>query len=362
MLSAFRSPLSTLFSPFSFSKQDSALLKGYGILFMVFHHCFKQYSLPAEINTAWIPEELTRLAPIFKICVFIFIFITGYALSLKTCQHASPITFLKRGTCHYMKFWKTYFLSLLLVIMVSWLIPTPALITPDKLDWKAWVLSFCGFCSPYADWWYMGLFAFGCMVLYPVASLITYKTTPVISLINLLIFSILLHAILPIAPKNILMDIIRFSPLFILGYTCALVTTRIEKTSRKEYNVALLVLVIEIGLIHFLSFSTALKWTIPFLFSIWVLPWLTKKLFLTGFLMRLGQYSALMWLNHRFIFGYHFSRALYGTQSSLLVYGLTLLGSFLLAVALQWMFQKIFLLFFQLGEKIIKKAPLAEAS
>lgn len=57
----------------SFSREDSAILKGYGILFMIFHHVFGLYALPAGVDTAWIAPQLTKAAPIFKICVPIFI-------------------------------------------------------------------------------------------------------------------------------------------------------------------------------------------------------------------------------------------------------------------------------------------------
>ena len=72
----------------SFSREDSAILKGYGILFMIFHHVFGLYALPAGVDTAWIAPQLTKAAPIFKICVPIFIFITGYAMGWKT--NSSP--------------------------------------------------------------------------------------------------------------------------------------------------------------------------------------------------------------------------------------------------------------------------------
>lgn len=343
-------------SLFSFSKENSTILKGYGILFMIFHHCFGLNALPSGVDINWVTPEIIKFSGVFKICVSIFIFITGYALGLKTYQHPSPFTFLERGVSHYIKFWKTYLLCLLLVILISWVIPTPGLTTPDHFGWEKWIFAFSGLFPPYFDWWYMGLFAFGSLILYPVASLITNRKTPVIALINLLLLSLLLHLMLLMVPSSAFYrDIILFSPLFVFGYTCALITNTIGNMSRKEYYIALLVLLLEICLIHFLAFSSAKKWTFPFLFTIWILPWLTKKIHLTNLLMLLGSYSALMWLNHRFIFGYHFSQPLYGTHSYFLVYGLTLLGSFLLAVAMQWTFQKIFRQISLFWKMIVKK-------
>lgn len=55
----------------------------------------------------------------------------------------------------------------------------------------------------------------------------------------------------------------------------------------------------------------------------------------------LGTYSALMWLNHRFIFGYHFSWDLYGTQSISVVFIVTLVSFLLLAMAMQKLFNRM---------------------
>lgn len=49
-----------------------------------------------------------------------------------------------------------------------------------------------------------------------------------------------------------------------------------------------------------------------------------------------------MWLTHRFIFGYYFSSALYGSHSYLMVYGATLAGSLLLAMIVQKLFTRLF--------------------
>ena len=61
----------------SFSREDSAILKGYGILFMIFHHVFGLYALPAGVDTAWIAPQLTKAAPIFKILRAHFYFYHG---------------------------------------------------------------------------------------------------------------------------------------------------------------------------------------------------------------------------------------------------------------------------------------------
>lgn len=354
-------PTNKLASLFSFSREDSSILKGYGILFMIFHHCFGLYALPETTDTNWVSPIIIRCAANLKICVVIFIFITGYAMSLKLSPHPSLATYLKSGMRHYFKFWKIYLLCLFLVIFISWAFPTQGLPSPDKLDWRQWLASFSGIHAYYADWWYMGLFAFGSIVLYPVSSFIENKKTPVISLFLLLGCSLLLQLILQFLPQDIFYGgIIRWAPLFMLGYMFALAAKHLGEMSVKKCTLVSVILLLEILSIHLFCFSLTKKWMPLFLVSIWLLPWLTRKLHLTGVLMLLGSYSALMWLNHRFIFGYHFSEVLYGSHSYVLVYGITVAGSLLLAMGMQRSFHEIYRLLSVLWRKIGKGEPAGE--
>lgn len=158
----------------SFSREDSAILKGYGILFMIFHHVFGLYALPASVDTAWIAPCLTKAAPIFKICVPIFIFITGYAMGWKTNSSSTLGSLVKTGFSHYLKFWKIYFLCLLLATLVSWAFPLPILPSVADMGWKNGLLAVTGLKPCYPDWWYMALFAAASIALYPTCAWITH--------------------------------------------------------------------------------------------------------------------------------------------------------------------------------------------
>lgn len=132
-----------------------------------------------------------------------------------------------------------------------------------------------------------------------------------------------------------------FLPCFILGYMCAFLASRFSALSTSQRLGAILLLALEILSIHLFSFSKAKTLTVIFLFTLWCLPWITRKLRLTPLLTLLGTYSALMWLNHRFIFGYHFSWDLYGTRSISIVFIVTLASSLLLAIAMQKLFNRM---------------------
>lgn len=199
----------------SFSREDSAILKGYGILFMIFHHVFGLYALPAGVDTAWIAPCLTKAAPIFKICVPIFIFITGYAMGWKTNSSSTLGSLVKTGFSHYLKFWKIYFLCLLLATLVSWAFPLPILPSVADMGWKNGLLAVTGLKPCYPDWWYMTLFAAASIALYPTCAWITHHIAPVPSMAALLGVSLLLQSMthIPCLPE-IASSFPSFLPLF----------------------------------------------------------------------------------------------------------------------------------------------------
>lgn len=330
---------------FSFSKEDSMILKGYGILFMIFHHTFGLYVLPPEVDTAWISPCLTQYADIFKICVAIFFFITGYAMTITMPRNTSFLSSVKIGVLHYFKFWQIYLFCLLLVVLISWSAPAPTLPSPGSLGWESWILSLSGLRPSYLDWWYMGLFAVGTLVLFPACAFFMQAKSPLLSIVALWILSLLPQIVMAMENPNYLHVKIpnfpHFIPLFIFGCMSAFFTLHLSKNSSWKFWMALLTLAFEIITIHYYCFCYEETLTLLFLFSLWCLPYLTNKLHLTSLLTLLGTYSALMWLSHRFIFGYHFSREIYGTHSYVIVYGSTVLGSLILAIALQWLINQI---------------------
>lgn len=68
-----------------FSKDNTLALKGIAIIMMMFHHLFRKKSLFADYKISFFPlnqEIVVQASSMFKICVSIFVFITGYGLML----------------------------------------------------------------------------------------------------------------------------------------------------------------------------------------------------------------------------------------------------------------------------------------
>ena len=68
-----------------FSKKNTAAMKGIAIIMMLFHHCFLEGRYE-EFNIIFSPFSesfVAMLASFLKICVAIFVFLTGYGLAIK---------------------------------------------------------------------------------------------------------------------------------------------------------------------------------------------------------------------------------------------------------------------------------------
>lgn len=116
-----------------FTKKDTALAKGVAILMMLFHHCFESTSRFAGYTINFFPlteGQTVLIASFFKICVAIFVFLSGYgiAISLSKVDPASPSGYIKqirKRTFSLMSgFWIIYILSVI----------AAAIIMPSMLD------------------------------------------------------------------------------------------------------------------------------------------------------------------------------------------------------------------------------------
>ncbi len=86
---------------------------------------------------------------------------------------------------------------------------------------------------------------------------------------------------------------------------------------------------------------------LPFVWGVLLLVYgirfVRKSAYAEGVLILLGRYSVWMWLNHRFIFGYWFAPKIYALPTPL-NYLVTVVGSFLLAIVMDIIFKRVFVL------------------
>ena len=95
------------------SKSDTTAIKGIAILFMLWHHLF--------LNTMAYGTLTHSLAVVFKVCVALFLFVSGYGLTKQYSQLEKPyfkntVKFLSR---RYVNFFLSYWFCFVLVVVVG---------------------------------------------------------------------------------------------------------------------------------------------------------------------------------------------------------------------------------------------------
>ncbi len=155
----------------SFSTYDSMLVKGVAIILLMFHHCIMATGVKGyDIN--YFPFTSSHypilICDTFKLCVGMFVFITGYGLYKSICniEFNSRSVFNWTGT-RLVKalsgFWVVYVLVFITTYLVDRLPYRVYVSAPTKMDgsWLYAILDFLGvahiFETPMlvGTWWYM---------------------------------------------------------------------------------------------------------------------------------------------------------------------------------------------------------------
>lgn len=82
-----------------FSKKDTQAIKGIAIIMMLIHHCFMSVDRYKGYNIRFTPfsEDFTVwIAAFFKICVGIFVFLTGYGITITIKRKFDKYQFSKK--------------------------------------------------------------------------------------------------------------------------------------------------------------------------------------------------------------------------------------------------------------------------
>lgn len=135
------------YSHFNISKNDSLIIKGVALIMMVIHHVL---GFPDKVSFT-IPGLLVGLASLCKLCVSIFIFMSGYALTTKySSSNAFTIRELsKRIYKLLLSYWKIFILF----------IPLGFLLNYRELHFLELVQNFfCLSCTYNREWWFLSMY------------------------------------------------------------------------------------------------------------------------------------------------------------------------------------------------------------
>lgn len=132
---------------FCISKEDSLIIKGVAVIMMVIHHV---WGFPDKVSFIT-PPHLVGLASLCKLCVSIFIFMSGYALTTKySPSHVFSVRELfKRIYKLFRLYWKIFILF----------IPFGFLMGYREVHLQELVQNFFCLSSTYnREWWFMSMY------------------------------------------------------------------------------------------------------------------------------------------------------------------------------------------------------------
>ena len=117
-----------------FSKNDSTAIKGIAIIMMLLHHCFRDREIYEGFAINFYPfsENMVNILGIVcKMCVGMFVFITGYGLSLSLRKINKDYQLTVKETCQ----WTVN--RAILVLSGFWIISFPTILIGECIDGRA---------------------------------------------------------------------------------------------------------------------------------------------------------------------------------------------------------------------------------
>lgn len=146
-----------------FSKNESLKVKGIAVLMLLFHHLFYSADRIASSGMKFmiIPQDYVQaLAVMARICVWMFVFVSAYGLSVQYVQHGyrdSKWKFITKSWISLMKsFWFVYVIVFVLLLLSA----SQGIAKYDGKIYNALLDIFCwsdffGTPSLSGVWWYM---------------------------------------------------------------------------------------------------------------------------------------------------------------------------------------------------------------
>lgn len=319
---------------------------------MIAHHAFAfQNRVPEDSPIASIFYEgaiFPKLCGLGKICVAIFLFITGLGLASSAGK-----PFLSVAKKSFLGFEKIYLPcvliggALLLFFPVDY--PNGCVHSATlKTIGEAMLGRGSKICG---EWWYAALFLIALIVFSPVCRVVFSKIGK--SFLNAALALFVLFGLGYLASKTHVPLYLNYFPVFVLGYFVGTqnfsdsVCVSVFRNFRARgflFRVALACVAFS-GLVAFYEFSRLhmLVLLAGTLFVVWIL--VSEEVFAGKILAFFGKYSGLMWLNHSFFLYYYFRHEIYALPSVALVFVVTCAVSLAAAMAMRCAFNAFWKIF-----------------
>lgn len=336
-------------------KEDSLLIYGIAILFMIYHHLFvwgggSHFSI---LDTIFGEMTEQRLAWLFRLCIPLYAFISGYGIctiiskddSSKRCSTDFFASNYKLALKQIFKLLKKYWLVFIIFIPAGSIFLNQPTIGP-----KTFPLAIIGLGNHYnSEWWYIKQYMM-MVLLFPIfdfllCNLVSFTYEKIIKKYNygkqLVLGFVLIAAVLLALFRNApIFDffieqldngVFVFTLVFFVGFLCAFfhlfelgANSPLYQKIRPFLAVIMLLACCSIRWIRaydamyckYDAFIIA-----PIVYSLVTLCSLCKPL--SKGLQQIGKYSTYMWLTHTFFCNYYFSHWIKAGKVSIVMFILT---------------------------------------
>lgn len=327
--------------------KDSQIVKGIAILMMLFHHLFALKKLTLfNVNHLIVDQTVTTaISSFFKVCVFLFVFVSAYGLSIQLSKSNCSLKDLEPTTRkRILNIIKKTFALIVFIFIAGSIFNLPYTSSTDynngSLIQKIVYIFFnaIGMCSVFkapllnSSWWYLSL-AILLIVLVP----LLYKLLDKIGVCSLLILTVFSYYIFSL---NTTYDRL---PKYLLITLLGIITAKynfFDSLKKFLLNNMLLRLLLLTGLFLYFPLAVYLRTLIEpcyyFIldtlsaFNIVLLCFLLISHIpvINTILSYLGKYSLYMWLFHTYIMTLWFSSFIYSFKNLWLIYFMLILTSF----------------------------------
>ncbi len=329
----------------TFTKEDTLLVKGVAILFMLFYHLFETYERVNSVGVIYAPlseNAFLMVSGFGNICVAVFAFISAYGISKKliSLEDTDLRDWYKVSVKRYLKL-LVGFLCIYASVTLLWFYKFDYV----KLYGKGWQGVLCGLLDALGlaqvagtptlceTWWYM-----------EIAIIIIFMTPVLLKVVKSMgNYSIILGVLLPLVVE-LPFDFKRYYFVILFGVVAAheewLERARLDrfpKWARIIVGIVLFATLVVIRQNYFVynSFAYLLDGAIAVFFA-----WFMKELFggipgVKQILRFLGKHSMNIYFIHSFIYMIIYQEFVYSFRYAGLIFGVLLSISLVYSVCLE---------------------------
>ena len=313
---------------FKLSIADSTQLKGIALLLLLLHHLFYINDGTYDDIVILGHGVIQMVAQIAKVCVAIFVFLSGYGLAT---QYTSKPLILSQFYQHRFKklFFNYWLMWILFVPMGIFYFGRTLNVVYEKHVFLKLIINITGlqdifgFYGYNATWWFIT-----CIILLYLVFPLLFKLSQ-----NKLIIAIIVSFIIMFMNLHYLQSVSYYLITFIMGIWVSKYPPLFT-----NINICIILLLVTVLFRQFSPFMGGVKtdWLLTL-----ILVLLFKRVsplpeYLTKILHFLGKHSMNIFLFHTFIYAYYWHDLIYATRIPLIIYIELLVICLLISIGIEW--------------------------